>query len=88
VFRSFARTGYWDGIEAVRSNYYTLAGYRVLKVEFNNNRAKGVSFVAADATSVADALTVTAKKEVILAAGTIHTPKILQPSGIDAKALL
>jgi choline dehydrogenase len=88
VLRSFARTGHWDGIEAARSNYHTLTGHRVLKVDFNNKRAKGVSFVAANATSAADASTVIAKKEVILAAGTIHTPKILQASGIGAKALL
>jgi len=88
MLRSFARTGHWDGIEAARSNYHTLTGHRVLKVNFHNKRATGVSFVPTDATSAANALTVTAKKEVILAAGTIHTPKILQASGIGAKALL
>ena len=88
MLRSFARTGHWDGIEAARSNYHTLTGQRVLKVNFNNKKASGVSFVPAEATSAANALTVRAKKEVIMAAGTIHTPKILQASGIGAKALL
>ncbi|KAK0616435.1 hypothetical protein B0T14DRAFT_246732 [Immersiella caudata] len=88
MLRSFARPGHWDGIEAARSNYHTITGQRVLKVNFNNKKAAGVSFVPAEATSAANALTVKAKKEVIMAAGTIHTPKILQASGIGAKALL
>jgi choline dehydrogenase len=88
MLRSFARTGHWDGIEAARSNYHTLTDHRVLKVNFNNKSASGVTFVPASATSTDNALTVTARKEVIMAAGTIHTPKILQASGIGAKALL
>jgi choline dehydrogenase len=87
--RSFARPGHWDGIEAARSNYHTLTGHRVLKINFSNGkRATGVSFVSANTTSAANPLTVTARKEVILAAGTIHTPKILQASGVGPRALL
>ncbi|KAK0752462.1 hypothetical protein B0T18DRAFT_318769 [Schizothecium vesticola] len=87
--RSFARPGHWDGIEAARSNYHTLTGHRVLKINFSNGkRATGVSFVSANTTSAANPLTVTARKEVILAAGTIHTPKILQASGVGPQALL
>ncbi|KAK4452590.1 pyranose dehydrogenase [Podospora aff. communis PSN243] len=88
MLRSFARFGHWDGIEAARSNYHTLTDHRVLKVNFNNKSASGVTFVPAAATSADNALTVTARKEVIMAAGAIHTPKILQASGIGAKALL
>ncbi|KAK4221676.1 GMC oxidoreductase-like protein [Podospora fimiseda] len=88
VLRSFARTGHWDGIESSRSNYHTLTGQKVLKVLFQGKKATGVSFVAADATSQAGARTVKAKKEVIIAAGTLHTPQILQASGIGPKDLL
>ncbi len=34
VLRSFARTGHWDGISQARSNYHTLTGQKVLKVNF------------------------------------------------------
>jgi len=89
VLRSFARTGHWDGIEAARSNYDTLVGHRVIKVNFNQNKvATGVTFVTAAATTTAGNRTVKAKKEVIVALGTIHTPQLLQASGIGAKSLL
>ncbi|KAK3984280.1 pyranose dehydrogenase [Cladorrhinum sp. PSN332] len=88
VLRSFARTGHWDGIESSRRNYHTLTGQKVLRVLFQGKKATGVSFVAADATTQAGARTVKAKKEVIIAAGTLHTPQILQASGIGPKDLL
>ncbi|KAK4188931.1 pyranose dehydrogenase [Podospora australis] len=88
ILRSFARPGHWDGIEAARSNYHTLTGQRVLNVVFQGKKATGVRFTSADATTQAGARTVRAKKEVIIAAGTIHTPQILQASGVGPKALL
>lgn len=88
VLRSFARPGHWDGIEASRPNYHTLTGQKVLKVEFQGKRATGVRFVPADAKDQSQARTVKAKKEIIMAAGTIHTPQILQASGLGPKKLL
>jgi choline dehydrogenase-like flavoprotein len=88
VLRSFARPGHWDGIEAARPNYHTLTGQKVLKVSFSGKRATEVVFVPADATDLAQARSVKAKKEIIMAAGSIHTPQILQASGIGAKKLL
>ncbi|KAL2129298.1 hypothetical protein VTI74DRAFT_7960 [Chaetomium olivicolor] len=88
VIRSFARPGHWDGIESARSNYHTLTGQKVLKILFRSKRATGVVFVPADATDETQARTVKAKKEVIMAAGSIHTPQILQRSGVGPKNLL
>ncbi|KAL2258001.1 hypothetical protein VTK26DRAFT_8850 [Humicola hyalothermophila] len=88
VLRSFARVGHWDEIEASRPNYHTLTGQKVLKVTFRGKRAEGVLFVPADATDQSQARQVKAKKEVIIAAGTIHTPQILQASGVGPKKLL
>ncbi|KAK4151697.1 GMC oxidoreductase [Chaetomidium leptoderma] len=88
VLRSFARPGHWDGIEAARANYHTLTGQKVLKVAFQGKRATGVVFVPAGATDQSQARTVKAKKEIIMAAGSIHTPQILQASGVGPKKLL
>ncbi|KAL0941765.1 Pyranose dehydrogenase 1-like protein 3 [Colletotrichum truncatum] len=86
--RSMSRNGHWDDIEAVRDNYETVTGQKVLRVLFDGQTATGVSFVQANATSAERAQTVKAKKEVVIAAGTIHTPQILQRSGIGGKTLL
>ncbi|EAQ88634.1 hypothetical protein CHGG_05253 [Chaetomium globosum CBS 148.51] len=88
VLRSFARPGHWDGIEATRTNYHTLTGQRVLKVGFHGKRATEVVFVLGDATDKSQARSVKAKKEIIMAAGSIHTPQILQASGVGPKHLL
>ena len=88
VLRSTSRTGHWDGIEAARPNYDTLVGHRVFKVEFQNKVATGVSFVGANATTTTGSRSVKAKKEVIIALGTIHTPQLLQASGLGPRSLL
>ncbi|KAK4208584.1 pyranose dehydrogenase [Rhypophila decipiens] len=85
--RSFARPAHWDGVET-RSNYDTLVSHKVTKVIFQGTTAKGVQYIPASATTLAGARTVRAKKEIILSAGTIHTPQILQASGVGPKALL
>ncbi|KAG4429642.1 hypothetical protein IFR05_014877 [Cadophora sp. M221] len=81
--RSYARTGHWDNISL--SNYQLITGSKVTKVLFDGNVASGVTFVPVNSS---EKTTVRAKKEVILAAGTIHTPQILQLSGIGPASLL
>ncbi|KAH6612784.1 GMC oxidoreductase-like protein [Chaetomium sp. MPI-SDFR-AT-0129] len=88
VLRSFARPGHWDEVEHKRSNYHTLTGQKVLNIKFQGRRARDVVFVPANATDRSRAYSVRAKKEVILAAGSIHTPQILQASGIGPEKLL
>ncbi len=88
VLRSFARPGHWDGIEATRPNYHTLTAQKVLRVSFQGKQATGVVFVPANATDQSNARTVRAKKEIIIASGSIHTPQILQASGVGPKQLL
>jgi choline dehydrogenase len=84
--RSLSRTAHWDGI--VRDNYHTITGTKVLKVVFEGDRASGVSYIPAMSKNILDSSTVKARKEVIIAAGTIHTPQILQASGIGDRNLL
>lgn len=88
VLRSFARPGHWDEVEESRLNYHTLTGQKVLNIKFQGGRARDVVFVPANATDRSRARSVRAKNEVILAAGSIHTPQILQASGIGPGKLL
>ncbi|KAI5807816.1 hypothetical protein DFH27DRAFT_510405 [Peziza echinospora] len=82
--RSYARTGHWDNIN--RANYELLTGSKVNKILFEGETAIGVQYVPASGSGAA--VTVKANKEVILAAGAIHTPQVLQLSGIGPSALL
>lgn len=83
-----SRNGHWDGVEAARPNYDTLVSHKVLRVNFRGRAATGVSFVPANATSEGGARTVRARKEVVIAAGSIHTPQVLQASGVGPRSVL
>ncbi len=93
VTRSYARTGHYRDLN--RSNYQVITGSRVNKIILNGTTAAGISFVpvvkpgSSKASSPPlSASTVLATKEVILAAGGIHSPQLLQLSGIGPKKLL
>ena len=86
VTRSHARAGHWDGIQ--RKNYEIITDSKVLKVKFKGKKAIGVQFVPTGSNSTVVAKLVKARKEVVIAAGTVHTPQILQASGIGPKPLL
>ena len=83
--RSDARINHYDRVQGSRPNYQILASTTVSRVLFNGTRAIGVEHlpsVGGDTTQVY------ATKEVILAAGGIHTPQVLQLSGIGPQTLL
>ncbi|KAM0194954.1 hypothetical protein ACHAPC_000770 [Botrytis cinerea] len=81
-FRSHSRVAYYDPI-ASRPNLHLITGHLVEKILFDNNlTATGVKFTSVQTNQTH---TVSAKKEVILAAGAINTPKLLQLSGIGPK---
>ncbi|KAF9691258.1 hypothetical protein EKO04_010924 [Ascochyta lentis] len=86
--RAHARYAYLDPITS-RTNLRVLTKATVSKIVFDDKKkptmAKGVD-ITDDATG--QARTVYAKKEVILAAGAIQTPKLLQLSGIGPKSVL
>lgn len=66
-----------------RPNLALLLNTNVVRIVFDGDRVSGVEFVSADGAS-----RVRATREVILAAGTIHSAKLLMLSGIgDAAAL-
>ena len=90
--RSHARKTYYDPVKA-RSNLKLLTGTRVNKILLENHGygsnsglvAKGVRMASRENGAVAE---VYAKKEVILAAGGVFTPQLLQLSGIGPKEVL
>ncbi|PSK60283.1 Long-chain-alcohol oxidase FAO3 [Elsinoe australis] len=84
VKRSSARIGYYDTVSR-RTNLQVVPNTRATKILFNGTTASGVEY-AASANGTRQ--TVLAAKEVILAAGTLHTPQLLQLSGVGPAALL
>ncbi|PPQ85363.1 hypothetical protein CVT24_005434, partial [Panaeolus cyanescens] len=86
--RSYARNGYFDPIRT-RSNLKLLTGYRVNEVLFDaNKRAESVRMQARGTANGAATITVKAAQEIVLCAGWLHTPQILQRSGVGPESLL
>jgi choline dehydrogenase-like flavoprotein len=82
--RSSARTAYYDPI-ASRSNLQVVTGVQVQEIVFATLTAKGVKLL--DRTT-GKSYTAFADMELILAAGAIHTPQILQQSGVGPASVL
>ncbi|KAM0328803.1 hypothetical protein ACHAQA_005217 [Verticillium albo-atrum] len=84
--RSYSRTGHWDGIS--RPNYQMVVGAKVNRILWgNDNTATGIQFVSRNQTG-GPATQVRARREVLLAAGTVHTPQVLMLSGVGPQSLL
>ncbi|KAF1954478.1 choline dehydrogenase-like protein [Byssothecium circinans] len=83
--RSSARVNHYDRVIETRPNYHVLSGSAVTKILFEGTRAVGVQH-----TNVTDRVkySVKASKEVVIAAGSVHTPQILQLSGVGDAAYL
>ncbi|KAK1676136.1 GMC oxidoreductase [Colletotrichum godetiae] len=85
VTRSYAGTGHYLNVNATRPNYHLLLNTQARKLILDDQLSvTGVEFPSGNNSFV----TVTAKKEVLLAAGAVHTPQLLQLSGIGPKSLL
>lgn len=86
--RSYARSGYYDPA-ASRANFQLLTNYRVNEVLFSaSKRAESVKIQQRGTANGAATITVKANKEIVLCAGWLHTPQILQRSGVGPQALL
>ncbi|TGJ85659.1 hypothetical protein E0Z10_g3122 [Xylaria hypoxylon] len=85
VERSYARTGHFEGLNG--TNFDVLTESKVTNILLNDGVATGVSFEQKTRNSTT-IVTVKANKEVIIAAGAIHSPQLLQQSGIGPSALL
>ncbi|KAJ7737734.1 hypothetical protein B0H16DRAFT_1664713 [Mycena metata] len=87
-YRSYARSGYYDPVKS-RPNLSLLLNYRVNEVLFSKAKhAHSVRIQARGTPDGAPTITVGANTEIVLCAGWLHTPQILQRSGIGPKALL
>ncbi|KAH8148810.1 uncharacterized protein LAJ45_07153 [Morchella importuna] len=82
--RSYARTAHYEPVKG-RPNLHLLTGQTVTKLVIEGKKASAVKFASSPTASTT---TISAKKEIILAAGSGHTPQILQLSGIGPKTLL
>ncbi|KAI0052472.1 GMC oxidoreductase [Auriscalpium vulgare] len=87
-YRSSALTAYFEPI-ADRPNLVVLIGAQATKIDFASSK-KGKDLVAEGVQFVVDGkeYSVKAKKEVIVAAGTLKTPQLLELSGVGDSKLL
>ncbi|KAL2889934.1 Gmc oxidoreductase [Ceratocystis lukuohia] len=84
--RSHARLNHYTRVISTRPNYHILPETTVARVLFNRaKKAVGVQYLPSAGGSLKTAL---AKKEVLLAAGAVHTPQILQLSGVGPAKIL
>ncbi|CAI6258330.1 unnamed protein product [Periconia digitata] len=87
--RAHARYAYYDPIAESRSNLHLQLKTTAQEIVFDDSKkppkATGVK-VTDEATG--ETFTINAKKEVILAAGAVQSPKLLQLSGIGPKSVL
>ncbi|KAH8678943.1 hypothetical protein BGZ60DRAFT_561933 [Tricladium varicosporioides] len=87
--RSYARTGHYERVKN-RTNYHLLVGHKATKIEFSK-RYGSIKADSVTITSRSDNKTlvkVSARKEIVLAAGAIHSPQVLQRSGVGPRELL
>ena len=82
--RSDARRTYYDSVKS-RTNLKLISGVEANEIIFDKLTAKGVQFTNLANSTISK---VYAKREVILAAGSVFTPKILQLSGIGPADVL
>lgn len=88
--RSYSKTGHYDTKDgpAYRDNFHLLTGHRVTQVLLEEADdgiwdATGVLFTPRDGDMPeAGAWRARARKEVVVAAGALHSPQVLQRSGI------
>ncbi|KAK4209133.1 GMC oxidoreductase [Rhypophila decipiens] len=91
--RSFAGSAHYTEVVANRSNYHLLTGHQVTRVVFPQGLKDGgwggeVPLVEVRGVGNQGTFNITAAGEVIISAGALHSPAILQRSGIGPKDFL
>ncbi|KAK8106970.1 alcohol dehydrogenase [Apiospora kogelbergensis] len=81
--RSYATNSHYSN-HLDRPNYHLMAETAVRRVLLEGTTATGIEFY----TEAGGVATVKVSKEVLMAAGAVHTPKLLQLSGVGPKKVL
>ncbi|KAI3610976.1 glucose oxidase [Moniliophthora roreri] len=89
--RSSAPEAYLSPVEGIRTTWVTLTRHQVTKINWANPgstslRASGIEFAPASGGNIR--YNASARREVIVAAGAIMTPQLLQLSGIGDSSIL
>ncbi|KAG9101000.1 hypothetical protein FS749_011083 [Ceratobasidium sp. UAMH 11750] len=86
--RSYAASTYFAS-SASRTNFVVLTGAQATKINFGNTTVNG-NYVATGVSFVSNSVTYTvqARKEVILSAGSLQSPQLLELSGIGNPTIL
>ncbi len=86
--RSHSGIGHYTAVNASRSNYDLLVKHQVTRVLYPKGPGSGPPVVEIRSVKTEGLFNVSATAEVILSAGTFHTPTILMRSGIGSKSAL
>lgn len=91
--RSYARTGHYDPV-ASRPNYHLLVGHKAIEIILQETsdaprkwKAAGIKLQPVEGKNVAT-VEILSNREVVLAAGAVHTPGILQRSGVGPRDVI
>lgn len=85
--RSYSTNAYLPLVKNA-ANLKIRTGKTVTKIDFKKETIKNIKYQRAKSITLSDGTTVVAKKEVILAAGVIGTPNLLELSGIGQSKVL
>ncbi|KAF2175443.1 GMC oxidoreductase [Zopfia rhizophila CBS 207.26] len=86
--RSHAGLGHYAAVNDTRPNYDLLVKHQVTRVLYPNGTTSGPPLVEIRSLDDDHLFNVTTKAEVIISAGALHTPAILQRSGIGPASFL
>ncbi|KAI5302477.1 hypothetical protein KEM56_000665 [Ascosphaera pollenicola] len=86
--RSYAGSAYYDEDTETRTNLYVVVDALVEKIHLDKRGENDVVATGVRASNKGTAYTISAAKEVILAAGAIKTPQLLELSGIGSSKIL
>ncbi|KAK0728889.1 hypothetical protein B0T26DRAFT_639795 [Lasiosphaeria miniovina] len=86
--RSHSGLGHYAAVNATRPNYDLLVKHQVTRVVYPNGPASGPPLVEVLSLDDKTLANISARAEVIISAGSFHTPTILQRSGIGPASFL
>ena len=86
--RSHAELGHYANVHATRPNYDLLVKHQVTRIVYPKGLQSGPPVVEFRSLADSSLSNITAKAEVIVSAGAIHTPTILHRSGIGPASVL